>query len=68
MQARMVEEIHEVVGTDKNEPITMQHVQEFKFMDRFIKEVFRMYTPVPFYERELSDMFEIGRVLKNNIL
>lgn len=60
MQQQMLEEIHSVVGTDKKTPILMNHIQELKFMERFIKEVMRFYAPVPFFERQLNQDIEIG--------
>lgn len=58
---QMLEEIHSVVGDDKTIPITLQHTQELKFMERFIKEVMRFYPPVPFYERQLTEDVVIGK-------
>lgn len=60
MQQQMLEEIHLVIGEDKNKPITLNHTQELKFMERFIKEVMRFYPPVPFYERQLKQSVVIG--------
>lgn len=61
MQSHMVEEIRSVIGTDNDVPITMQHVQELKYVERFIKEVMRVYSPVPFYERQLREPFKLGK-------
>lgn len=61
MQEKMVEEIYSVLGPNIDEPITMEHTKQLKYMDRFIKESFRMHPPVPVIERKLNDDFIIGK-------
>lgn len=56
----MLEEIRLVIGENIDTPITYNHVQELKFMERFIKEVMRFYPPVPFVERQLTEPVVIG--------
>lgn len=59
MQEEIVKEIHSVVGRN-DEPITLTHIQEFKFTERVIKETMRLYSPTPFFERILEHDEIIG--------
>lgn len=60
----LLEEVISVVGEDINEIITLKHTQDFKYMDRFVKEVLRIYSPVPFYERQLQEDVIYGKEIK----
>lgn len=62
IQAKILEEIHQVLGTDKNVPININHVQQMKFLECFIKETLRIYTTIPFFERQLRENFKLGKV------
>ncbi|KRT82401.1 cytochrome P450 [Oryctes borbonicus] len=55
VQERLFEEIESVVGIDKDEPITLGHLNEMGYMDRVVKEVFRLYPAAPLIERELQE-------------
>lgn len=61
MQTMLLEEILSTVGEDADEIITLKQTQDFKYMDRFIKEVFRIYPPVPLFERQLQEDVEYGK-------
>lgn len=67
MQRKIVDEINCVIG-EKNESMTMKDLQEFKFLERVIKEGLRLYTTAPFYERILSEDIDLGKykLVKNS--
>lgn len=55
VQDKLFEEIESVVGVDKEEPITLRHLNEMQYMDRVVKEVLRLYPAAPLIERELEE-------------
>lgn len=54
LQEKLLEEIEAVVGVDKEEPITLRHLNDMGLMDRVVKEVLRLYPAAPLIERELE--------------
>ena len=40
-QQRVYEEIVNVVGSDPKKPITVEHINQMKFLKAFVKETFR---------------------------
>ncbi|XP_063927494.1 cytochrome P450 4c3-like [Zophobas morio] len=52
IQQNVYEEILEVVGEEKY--VSMQHLQDTKYLEMVIKEVQRKYSSVPFIERQLE--------------
>ncbi|KAI4471061.1 cytochrome p450 family 4 [Holotrichia oblita] len=54
MQEKLLEEIEAVVGVNKEEPITLRHLNDMGYMDRVVKEVLRLYPAAPLIERELE--------------
>nr|ARO50427.1 cytochrome P450 [Chironomus tentans] len=53
IQERLFQEIHEV--TDGREEITMDDLNKLNLMERVLKESLRLYPPVHFIARQLSD-------------
>lgn len=64
MQAIILEEIQAVIGYSKTEFITLKHVNSLTYLERFIKEVMRVYPPIPFIERNIKTDVEIGNFYK----
>ena len=61
-QAKIVEEINEVLKMnqfDKN-GISIDDFAKMSYLDRVLKECLRIYPPVPFISRELSEDLEVG--------
>ncbi|XP_068142442.1 cytochrome P450 4d8 isoform X1 [Drosophila tropicalis] len=58
VQAKLLNEIHEVLGKDRNRPITIRDLNELKYMECVIKESLRMYPSVPLVGRILQTDFK----------
>lgn len=52
IQARVVEELRQIFGNDKDRVATYQDLQEMKYLEMVLKESLRLYTPVPIIGRE----------------
>lgn len=59
IQQRVRAEINEVVG-DKDVKICSEHLAKFPYLDMVIKESLRIFPPVPFTGRYLSENFTTG--------
>nr|Q9VS79.2 RecName: Full=Cytochrome P450 4d8; AltName: Full=CYPIVD8 [Drosophila melanogaster]AAL13671.1 GH22459p [Drosophila melanogaster] len=58
VQAKMLEEIVQVLGTDRSRPVSIRDLGELKYMECVIKESLRMYPPVPIVGRKLQTDFK----------
>lgn len=62
VQEKVYEEVISIVGDEQN--VTMQHMQETKYLEMTLKEVQRLYPSVPIFERRLEEDWQIGLALK----
>ncbi|XP_013116588.2 probable cytochrome P450 4d14 [Stomoxys calcitrans] len=60
VQKKVLQEIHEVIGKDKETAITMQQLQELKYLDCVVKESLRLYPPVPIIGRLTEQDIELN--------
>lgn len=61
-QAKIVEEINAVLKLNKfNDGISIEDFAKMSYLDRVLKECLRIYSPVPFISRELSEDLEVGK-------
>lgn len=60
VQQKIVKEIHEVIGEDKREPVTLQKLNDLQYLDCVLKEVLRLYPSVPIYGRVAEEDVEIS--------
>ncbi|XP_004518433.1 cytochrome P450 4d2 isoform X2 [Ceratitis capitata] len=70
VQQKLVEEINDVIGTDKTRAITLHDLQELKYLESVIKESLRLYPPVPVIGRETTEDTQLGDIVipaKTNI-
>ena len=61
VQEKVLKEIHEVLGEDKTIPNTMQKLNDMPYFDATIKEILRMFSPVPFIARYLEEDLQLGQ-------
>ncbi|KAF5277803.1 hypothetical protein FQR65_LT03784 [Abscondita terminalis] len=68
LQEKVFEEIVEIVGNRERASLTYENLQQLKYMEQFLKEVFRMYPPVPAYARILTaDAAYDGKVIPKGV-
>lgn len=68
VQDKLLTEIHEVIGEDKSIPNTLQKFNEMPYFDATVKEMLRLYSPVPFVARYMEEDLMIGEIyMQNNI-
>ncbi|KAF5292051.1 hypothetical protein FQR65_LT11317 [Abscondita terminalis] len=53
IQQKLYEEVVDVLGP--NRPVEVADLKRFLYMDRLIRETLRMFPPVPFIGREITD-------------
>lgn len=59
------QELDDIFG-DSKEPATMNQVLELKYLERVIKESFRIHPPGPTVARRLTEDIELGEVININ--
>ncbi|XP_055691226.1 cytochrome P450 4c21-like [Lutzomyia longipalpis] len=59
-QQRIYEEIISV-GSRKVDEISFDDLNNYDFLDRFIKEVLRLFSPLPFIVRTATEAFNLGK-------
>ncbi|TMW51300.1 hypothetical protein DOY81_003619, partial [Sarcophaga bullata] len=60
VQQRAFNEVVEVLGNDREKPVTMRDLQDLKYLEAVIKESLRMYPPVPMIGRQITEDTKIG--------
>lgn len=63
VQDRLVKEIHEVIGEDRDTPITMHMLNNLHYLDLVLKEAQRMYPSVPLFGRLMEEDIEISELI-----
>lgn len=59
-QQNVYEEILEIFGDDRNRKISFQDLNKLNYLDLVIKESLRLFPPVPYFARILSEDFSAG--------
>lgn len=54
-QERVFQEIRDAVISNENEPLSITQFGDLKYLDCFVKECLRLYPPVAFISRELTE-------------
>ena len=60
VQQRVFNEVVEVLGEDRETPVTMRDLQDLRYLEAAIKESLRMYPPVPVIARQINEDTKIG--------
>lgn len=60
VQQKCIEEIRNVIGDDLERSVTLQDLNELKYLELVIKESLRLFPSVPFYGRKLNEDIEVG--------
>lgn len=60
VQAKIQEELDCVLQSDLDADITLEDLKELKYFDRVLKEIQRLYPPVPFIARSVAQNIKIG--------
>ncbi|XP_037028826.1 cytochrome P450 4d2-like [Bradysia coprophila] len=65
IQEKVFKEIKNVFGSDKNESITSQQLQDLTYLDWVIKETMRLYPPIPAIARYIEEdiCLDDGRII-----
>ena len=62
VQEKLFQEIQEVTGGENE--LTMDNLNKMNYMERVLKESLRIYPPVPYISRALTEDFEHGNRMK----
>ncbi|KAK5646141.1 hypothetical protein RI129_004605 [Pyrocoelia pectoralis] len=66
VQQQVLDEYLDVVGRNIDKTITIEDLQALKYLDAVIKEVLRLYPPVPYYSRIGPDFEYDGHIISGN--
>lgn len=63
VQQKIYEELTDVMGDRMDEGLSYSDLGEMKYLELVIKEVLRMYPPVPMFGRRTEEEFEVSEYL-----
>lgn len=65
IQQKVFDEVYSVAANGIEEQLTIKQLNELKYMDLVIKEVLRLYTPVPLIARCVPEDMEISKLTQH---
>jgi cytochrome P450 family 4 len=63
VQQKVFEECRASLGDDLDAPVTMQDLSKLNYLELVIKESLRLFPPVPFFARKMSEEVMIGNII-----
>jgi cytochrome P450 family 4 len=60
IQQKVFDEIRNVIGDDKEKSVTQKDLNDLNYLELVIKESLRLFPPVPFYGRKMTETIDIS--------
>uniref|UniRef100_A0A1I8P933 Cytochrome P450 n=1 Tax=Stomoxys calcitrans TaxID=35570 RepID=A0A1I8P933_STOCA len=62
VQKKLMAEVTQIMGTDRNKPVSFRDLQDMKYLECTIKETLRLFPSVPAVGREITEDVALGGI------